>query len=74
MTEELVRLDSHFRQADDLLKRGGVVGRTLDFLAQEMGREINTVGSKANDGEIARRVVAVKAELERFREQAQNVE
>ena len=74
VAEELVRLDSHFRQADDLLKRGGVVGRALDFLVQEMGREINTIGSKANDGEIARRVVAAKAELERFREQVQNVE
>ncbi|MGD9613046.1 MAG: YicC/YloC family endoribonuclease [Kiritimatiellia bacterium] len=74
VTEELVRLDSHFRQAADLLKTGGVVGRALDFLVQEMGREINTVGSKANDGEIARRVVAAKAELERFREQVQNIE
>ena len=74
VTEELVRLDSHFRQADGLLKQGGVVGRALDFLVQEMGREINTVGSKANDGEIARRVVAAKAELERFREQVQNIE
>ncbi|MGD9780749.1 MAG: YicC/YloC family endoribonuclease [Kiritimatiellia bacterium] len=74
VTEELVRLDSHFRQADDLLRAGGVVGRALDFLVQEMGREINTVGSKANDGEIARRVVACKAELERFREQVQNIE
>ena len=74
VAEELVRLDSHFRQADGLLKTGGVVGRTLDFLVQEMGREINTVGSKANDAEIARRVVAAKAELERFREQVQNVE
>ncbi|NCD22489.1 MAG: YicC family protein [Spartobacteria bacterium] len=74
VAEELVRLDSHFRQAEDLLKQGGVVGRALDFLVQEMGREINTVGSKANDAEIARRVVAAKAELERFREQVQNVE
>ena len=74
VAEELVRLASHFRQAEDALKAGGVVGRALDFLVQEMGREINTVGSKANDGEIARRVVACKAELERFREQVQNVE
>ena len=74
VAEELVRLDSHFRQADGLLKTGGVVGRTLDFLVQEMGREINTIGSKANDAEIARRVVACKAELERFREQVQNIE
>lgn len=74
VTEELVRLASHFRQAEDALKAGGVVGRALDFLVQEMGREINTIGSKANDAEIARRVVAAKAELERFREQVQNVE
>ena len=74
VVEELVRLDSHFRQAEDALKTGGVVGRALDFLVQEMGREINTIGSKANDAEIARRVVAAKAELERFREQVQNVE
>ena len=74
VAEELVRLDSHFRQAADALKAGGVVGRALDFLVQEMGREINTIGSKANDAEIARRVVAAKAELERFREQVQNVE
>ena len=74
VAEELVRLDSHFRQAEDALKAGGVVGRALDVLVQEMGREINTIGSKANDAEIARRVVAAKAELERFREQVQNVE
>ena len=74
VAEELVRLDSHFRQADGLLKTGGVVGRTLDFLVQEMGHEINTIGSKANDAGIARRVVACKAELERFREQVQNIE
>ena len=74
VAEELVRLASHFRQAEDALKAGGVVGRALDFLVQEMGREINTIGSKANDAEIARRVVAAKAELERFREQVQNVE
>jgi len=50
------------------------VGRKLDFLAQEMNREINTIGSKANDALIAREVVVLKAELEKFREQAQNVE
>ncbi len=74
ITEERVRLDSHLKQVDDLLKKGGVVGRTLDFLVQEMGREINTIGSKANDGEITRRVIAFKTELERIREQVQNVE
>ena len=74
LTEELVRLDSHLKQAGDLLKAGGVAGRTLDFLVQEMGREINTIGSKANDGEITRRVIAFKTELERIREQVQNIE
>ena len=74
LTEEQVRLSSHLRQADDLLKTGGVAGRTLDFLVQEMGREINTIGSKANDGEITRRVIAFKTELERIREQVQNIE
>ena len=74
ITEELVRLASHLDQAGGLLRKGGVVGRALDFLAQELGREINTVGSKANDGEITRRVVAFKAGLEQFREQVQNIE
>ena len=74
VTEELVRLDSHMAQAGGLLKTGGVVGRTLDFLVQEMGREINTVGAKANHGGITERVVVFKAELERMREQAQNIE
>lgn len=74
ITEELVRLASHLDQADGLLRKGGVAGRALDFLAQELGREINTVGSKANDGEITRRVVAFKAGLEQFREQVQNIE
>ena len=74
ITEELVRLDSHLAQAAGLLKTGGVTGRALDFLVQEIGREINTIGSKANDGEITHRVVACKTELERFREQVQNIE
>ena len=74
ITEERVRLASHLDQAAGLLRTGGVVGRTLDFLVQEMGREINTIGSKANNGEITRRVVAFKAGLEQFREQVQNIE
>ncbi len=74
ISEELTRLESHFRQFDDCLKTKEPVGRTLDFLAQEMNREINTIGSKANDGLISREVVILKAELEKFREQAQNVE
>jgi uncharacterized protein (TIGR00255 family) len=74
ISEELTRLQSHFQQFDDCLKSEEPVGRTLDFLAQEMNREINTIGSKANDGAISREVVALKSELEKFREQAQNVE
>jgi uncharacterized protein (TIGR00255 family) len=74
ISEELARLQSHFQQFDDCAKSGEPVGRTLDFLAQEMNREVNTIGSKANDSLISRAVVTLKAELERFREQAQNVE
>ena len=74
ITEELTRLESHFTQFADCCKSQEPVGRTLDFLAQEMNREINTIGSKANDAAISREVVTLKAELERFREQAQNVE
>ena len=74
ISEELTRLQSHFQQFDDCLRSAEPVGRTLDFLAQEMNREINTIGSKANDSLISREVVVLKAELEKFREQAQNVE
>jgi len=74
ITEELTRLQSHFQQFEDCVKTSEPVGRTLDFLAQEMNREINTIGSKANDSLISREVVTLKAELEKFREQAQNVE
>jgi uncharacterized protein (TIGR00255 family) len=74
ISEELTRLQSHFQQFNDCLKSSEPVGRTLDFLAQEMNREINTIGAKANDALISREVVVLKAELERFREQVQNVE
>jgi uncharacterized protein (TIGR00255 family) len=74
ISEELTRLQSHFQQFNDCVKTSEPVGRTLDFLAQEMNREINTIGSKANDSRISREVVNLKAELEKFREQAQNVE
>ncbi len=74
ITEELTRLESHFGQFDQCLVSPEPVGRTLDFLAQELNREINTIGSKANDAAIAREVVTLKAELERIREQAQNLE
>ncbi len=74
ISEELTRLGSHFKQFEECRKSNEPVGRTLDFLAQEMNREINTIGSKANDSTISREVVNLKAELEKFREQAQNVE
>ncbi|MEK7268968.1 MAG: YicC/YloC family endoribonuclease [Nitrospirota bacterium] len=74
VTEELTRLESHLVQFDAALKSKESVGRTLDFLLQEMGREVNTIGSKANDAEIATRVVYIKGELEKIREQVQNIE
>jgi uncharacterized protein (TIGR00255 family) len=74
ISEELTRLQSHFQQFEDCQKSKEPVGRTLDFLAQEMNREVNTIGSKANDAVVSREVVTLKAELEKFREQAQNVE
>lgn len=74
INEELTRLVSHFEQFEGCVRSGDPVGRKLDFLAQEMNREINTIGSKANDALIAADVVLLKTELERFREQAQNVE
>jgi uncharacterized protein (TIGR00255 family) len=74
ITEEIVRLDSHVLQFGEQLQRSESVGKTLEFLLQEMGREVNTIGSKANDAVIAGHVVQMKAELERIREQVQNVE
>ena len=74
ISEELARLDSHFVQFEDCRRSAEPVGRKLDFLAQEMNREVNTIGSKANDALISADVVLLKTELERFREQAQNVE
>jgi uncharacterized protein (TIGR00255 family) len=74
ISEEITRLSSHLKQFRDCLKSNEPVGRTLDFLAQEMGREINTIGSKANAAEISQQVVKMKAELEKIREQIQNIE
>jgi uncharacterized protein (TIGR00255 family) len=73
-TEEVTRLRSHLAQCERMLKTHGAVGRPLDFLLQEMNREINTIGSKANDAEVALAVVAVKSDLEKLREQIQNLE
>ena len=74
ITEELVRLDTHMIQFERALQGTESVGKTLDFLLQELGREVNTIGSKSNDAEIRADVVRMKAELERIREQIQNVE
>jgi uncharacterized protein (TIGR00255 family) len=74
ITEELTRLQAHLAEFRRLLSDGGAVGRRLDFLTQEVNREINTIGSKSQSGPAAARVVDAKAELERFREQIQNVE
>lgn len=72
--EETVRLRSHIAQLREMLENGGAVGRKLDFLIQEFNREANTIGSKCSDIEIARHVVDVKAEIEKIREQIQNIE
>jgi len=74
VAEECARLRSHLAQFRALLGQGGSPGRRLDFLLQEMNRETNTIGSKAADAETSHRVVALKAELEKIREQVQNVE
>ncbi|MGC2577619.1 MAG: DUF1732 domain-containing protein, partial [Terrimicrobiaceae bacterium] len=74
ITEELTRLESHLSQFGELLERRDPVGRTLEFLAQEMGREWNTAGAKANDAKISLLVVEAKAKLDRLREQLANVE
>jgi len=74
ITEELVRFDSHLTQSREALRGSEPVGRKLDFIVQEMNREINTIGSKANDLRIGQQVVSVKSELEKVREQIQNLE
>ena len=74
VNEETVRLRSHVEQFTKMLEDGGCVGRKIDFLIQEMNREINTIGSKSNDLDVARIVIDVKAEIEKLREQIQNVE
>jgi uncharacterized protein (TIGR00255 family) len=74
VNEETVRLKSHVGQLRQMLKSGEPVGRKLDFLIQELNREANTIGSKGNDAEMARIVVDLKAEIEKIREQAQNIE
>ena len=74
VVQETVRLRSHLHQMDEMLKETQPVGRKLDFLVQEMNREANTIGSKANDVAMARIVVDIKSEIEKIREQIQNIE
>ncbi len=74
VNEEIVRLRSHIEQVSDQLNASGPIGRKLDFLMQELNREANTMGSKGNDVEMSRIVVDMKAEIEKMREQVQNIE
>jgi uncharacterized protein (TIGR00255 family) len=74
ITEEIVRAESHLAQFRTLLEGNEPVGRKMDFLLQEIHREVNTVSAKANDAEISQRVVEIKSELEKIREQVQNIE
>jgi len=74
ITEEIIRLRSHLIQFDDLLNSEESIGRKMDFLTQEINREINTIGSKTNDIEVTSLVVLVKSELEKIKEQARNIE
>lgn len=74
ITEECTRIASHLRQAGELIRGNEPAGKALDFLAQELNREINTIASKSSDAEISQRVVLFRAELERIREQAQNIQ
>ena len=72
--EETVRLRSHLAQLEEMLTQGGAIGRKLDFLIQEFNREANTIGSKCSDVALARVVVELKGEIEKIREQVQNIE
>ncbi|MEA3363330.1 MAG: YicC/YloC family endoribonuclease [Thermodesulfobacteriota bacterium] len=74
ISEEIIRFNSHLSQFSDLLQQQEPVGRQLDFLVQELNREANTMGSKSNDANLTRHVVKLKAELEKIREQVQNIE
>ncbi len=74
ITEEIVRLGGHFDQSRTCIEKGGVTGRRLEFLLQEMNREVNTIGSKSGDLDITNAVIDLKSELEKLREQVQNIE
>ena len=74
VSEETVRLRSHIAHLKDLFNEGGVIGKKIDFIVQEMNRETNTIGSKCQDIEISKTVVDMKSEIEKIREQIQNIE
>jgi len=74
VTEEIIRFESHLSQFEEMLESGGPIGRKMDFLLQEMLREVNTAGSKSSDVNISRNVIEIKSELAKMREQVQNVE
>ncbi len=74
VTEEVVRFRSHIDQFAELLTGDDAAGRKIDFLIQEMGREVNTIGAKSGDAEISRNVIEIKSELAKLREQVQNIE
>ncbi|OPY03811.1 MAG: hypothetical protein A4E66_02668 [Syntrophus sp. PtaB.Bin001] len=74
ITEETVRFRSHLEQFESMINSAEAVGRKIDFLIQEMGREINTIGSKSSDALISRQVIEIKSELAKLREQVQNIE
>ena len=74
MSEELVRIDAHIEHFEDISQKKDGVGRRLDFLLQEFGREFNTIASKSQNAKIAQLVVDAKVELEKIREQVQNIE
>jgi uncharacterized protein (TIGR00255 family) len=75
IAEELTRFDSHLKQMElQLQSKGQSVGKTMEFIVQEMNREINTIASKSSDADVSRLVIEIKTELERIREQIQNIE
>jgi uncharacterized protein (TIGR00255 family) len=74
ITEEIVRMESHVEQFESTMAADASVGRRLDFIIQEMNREVNTIGSKTNDNSISEAVIELKSEIARMREQVQNIE
>jgi uncharacterized protein (TIGR00255 family) len=74
ITEEIVRFRSHIGQFQEMLNSEDAIGRKVDFLIQEMNREINTIGSKSSDADISKQVIEIKSELAKIREQVQNLE